>query len=91
MFLQWLHLSGLITDKSADNFDIDLPAGGTLDGILPFFQIKRVVNVPLSINVLFRSRDLPPSANDLDHQRKGMFNIAEINDTAWRVDITAWN
>jgi hypothetical protein len=43
MFLKPLHLFGPVFRKAGEDSDIGLETGGTLNGILPFFQLKRIV------------------------------------------------
>jgi hypothetical protein len=43
MFLKLLHLFGPVFRKAGENSDIGFETGGTLNGILPFSQLKRIV------------------------------------------------
>jgi hypothetical protein len=48
--------------------------------------------VPLTVRFVHSlTPDVSGSSNDLRDQRNGVFKIFEINDTAWRMDVTAGN
>jgi hypothetical protein len=43
MFLKSLHLFGPVFREAGDYFDIGFQTGGTLNGILSFVQVERIV------------------------------------------------